>query len=101
MPQKTGFIRQLADFLAERPALARLDPASLLAAIQLGHEAPEELLDLVELVNREVPHLLDVDDIRAAITEAELIRMSRVFPEEEPTSLSGSSLPVTNNRPSK
>jgi hypothetical protein len=101
MPQKTSFISLLADFLAERPALAKLDPACLLAAIQLGHEAPEEMLDLVELVNREVPHLLDENDIKAALTEAELIRLSWGFPDEEPTSLNGSIPPGTSSRPSK
>jgi hypothetical protein len=96
---KSSFIRQLADFLAERPTLAKLDPVSLLDAIRLGRKAPEEMLDLVELVNRAVPHILDVDDILAAQHEASRI-MSERFPAEETTKVNGSIPPGTSNRPS-
>jgi hypothetical protein len=87
MMAKARFILELAEFLAEHPAIISQDPAFILTAIQQGSASLDEMQDLLRFVAQGVPHLLDEGDVLKAILEAEKIRDERRFGEEPPTKI--------------
>lgn len=93
MPPKTRFILELAAFLADHPNLVKQDPAFLLEAIHQGHEAPEEMQDLLIFLQGSIPHLVDEHDVQEAILEAVRMRALRNFTDDEPPTVRTSMRP--------